>query len=133
MQLASQLALPVPPPLIIGIAESVVLAEALITPPATFMVCRRLRLACALPETRRDSDGLPYDYDTKVIYTAHPYAADSGDIELPPDDVLGGLPGVRLRRPMDCMVCHGHLFIADGGMTDHNSRIHIWKIVQAEV
>lgn len=120
----------VPMPHILGVAESRVLAEALLIPPDTYLVCRRLRIAFALPKPQRDADQQWYDYDTVVLYAAHLYRAAGGDVELPPETVFAGLPGITLRRPMDCIVCHQHLLIADGGDSAHPSQLHIWRVTE---
>lgn len=120
----------IPMPLILGIAESRVLAEALLAPPDTYLVCRRLRIAYALPEPQRDTSRQWYDYDTLTIFAAHLYNPTRHDVELSPDEVFAGLPGVQLNRPMDCIVCHQHLFIADGGDTNRTSQIHIWRLIE---
>ena len=123
MQVIQQLGLDLMPPLLLGIAESTVIAEALLPP---LLVCRRLRLAYALTTPQRDSDGQHYDYDTHVLYVAHHYETD--DFELPPEIVFAGLPGVTLLRPMDCLAHDGYLFVADGGTPQRYSQIHIWQI-----
>lgn len=128
VRLAQQINIPMP--LILGVAESRVLAEALLIPPHTYLVCRRLRIAYALPEPQRDTDHQWYDYDTRTVYAAHLYNAAQDDVELPADEVFAGLPGVQLIRPMDCIVCHGHVFIADGGEANRLSQIHIWRITE---
>ncbi|MBZ0301901.1 MAG: hypothetical protein K8J31_19285, partial [Anaerolineae bacterium] len=63
MELVARLSLDIPPFMLIGIAESQVLAEALLIPPHGYFVCRRIRLAYALQETRYDDDHQPFDYD----------------------------------------------------------------------
>jgi hypothetical protein len=117
-------------PMIMGVAESRVLAEALLTPPDTYLVCRRLRIAYALKKPQRDADQQWYDYDTLAIYAAHLYNATAHEVDLPPDDVFAGLPGVQLHRPMDCLACHQHLFVADGGDETRPSQVHIWRITE---
>lgn len=128
IKLAQQINIPMP--LILGVAESRVLAEALLIPPHTYLVCRRLRIACALPEPQRDADQQWYDYDTLAVYTAHLYNPTVHDVELPPDEVFAGLPGARLVRPMDCIMCHKHVFVADGGDAHHPSQIHVWRVTE---
>ena len=116
------------PPLLLGIAESRVLAEALLTPPDQVLVCRRVRIAYALETTEHDAEHQPYDYDTIPIFIAHPYHIMSGELDVEPDIAFAGLPGVDLLRPMDCLVANGYLCVADGGDDSQKSRIHIWKI-----
>jgi hypothetical protein len=123
MQVIQQLGLDLLPPMLLGIAESMVIAEALIPP---MLVCRRLRLDYALTTPQRDSSGQPYVYDTLVLHVAHVYETD--EIELPPETVFAGLPGVTLLRPMDCLVYNDTLIVADGGTSQHNSQIHVWQI-----
>jgi hypothetical protein len=123
MQIIQQLGLDLAPPLLLGIAESTVIAEAMLPP---LLVCRRLRLAYALITPQQDTDGQHYDYDTHVLYVAHRYETD--DSELPPEIVFAGLPGVTLLRPMDCLAFNDYLFVADGGTPQRHSHIHIWRI-----
>lgn len=134
-----QLGLTIPPPLLLGVAESYVLSEATVLHPDLFFVCRRLRLAYALENERIDADGLPYDYDTRVVHTAHFYDRKTADSEPPLIDALTKLTPAILRRPMDCLVVDDLLFIADAardlGLESHDdssddppSMIHVWRI-----
>ena len=52
------------PPMLLGITESRVLAEALMTPPDLYFVCRRIRIAYALSQPQFDADHQPFDYDS---------------------------------------------------------------------
>ncbi len=126
MTLAQQLKLEAPL-FIIGMAESYVLAEIPLSRPNLFIVCRRIRLAVALPETKLDERGQTYDYDTQVIYRAHFHHRDTSNETLV-EDLLEELPGITLNRPMDCLLYADHIFIADGGGRDLPSRIHVWHI-----
>lgn len=128
MRLIAYLGLNISPPMLLGVAESQVLAQAPLGTPDTELVCRRLRLAYALPEPRYDADHLPYDYDTLTIYAAHVYHPQSRETELSFDTVFASFPGVTLRRPMDCLTYQNHLFIADGGDAQQSSRVHVWRI-----
>lgn len=127
MALIQRFNLPVTPPMILGLAESYVLAEAPLLYPNVFVVCRRARIAYALAEEQLDADQQPYDYDTLVVYTAHIFdrTRDSDVLLTEPHE---SFPDVTLRRPMDCMIAHHHLFIADGGDDDHPNAVHIWQI-----
>jgi len=127
IKLIQQLKLDILPPQILGIAESRVLAEAHLSPD-TCLVCRRLRIAYALTTPRYEADNQPYDYDTLELYTAHLYDVADNDIEVSPDIVLAGLPGVELSRPMDCIVFQRHLFVADGGSANRSSHVHVWQM-----
>jgi hypothetical protein len=126
IRLAQHIHLPMPQ--ILGVAESRVLAEALLTPPDTYLVCRRLRIAYTLPEPQRDADQQWYDYDTLALYTLHLYNPAADDVELPPERVFAGLPGVQMLRPMDCIICYQHVFVADGGDANRPSQVHIWRV-----
>lgn len=130
MLLVERLKLDILPPQLLGIADSYVLAEAQVIRPALYFVCRRIRLVIALPEARLDDEGLPYDYDTCVMYVAHFY--DSAE-ELRFRDCLADLSAVPLRRPMDCLLMDDLLFIADGGDSDRPSAIHVWRLELPEV
>lgn len=131
LALIERLHLKIPPSMLLGIAESYVLAEAVMLPPDIFMVCRRLRLAFALPQVQYDNNYQPYDYDTLVVYGAHDYNPHIDD-EIPPEHALAGLPGTSLRRPMDCIIRDHYLFIADGGINDQVSAVHIWRTAKIE-
>lgn len=120
----------VAPPYLLGIAESYVLSEAPIARPALYFVCRRVRLALALPEAQIDADGQPYDYDTPVIYLAHFYDCNEA---LRVSDCLADLTGVPLHRPMDCLLVGDLLYIADGGSDERPSAIHVWQVELPEV
>ncbi len=125
MALIEHFKLDVPPPLLLGIADSYVLAETPIHAPTLYFVCRRVRLAVALTEERTDADGQPYDYDTRVVYLAHFYERDH---EPEWSDILAASTAMPLHRPMDCLLVKDRLFIADGGAGDHLSAIHVWQL-----
>jgi hypothetical protein len=127
LALVKQLELDILPPMLLGLAESYVLAEAPVIPPNLFIVCRRLRLAFALPEEKEDETNERYDYDTLVLFAAH-FVDLAAEQEPTLSDVLMGLAGTPLFRPMDCLICKGHLFIADGGSEERHSAIHVWRI-----
>jgi hypothetical protein len=127
LRLVERLALDVPPPMLIGLAESFVTSEAVIDYPETFVVCRRFRLAVMLPEVRSDAEGA-YDYDTRVIHTAY-LAERARDFERPLLDALDGLPGAQLHRPLDCIATHDRLYVADGGAPGRVSTVHVWRLV----
>ena len=119
--------LPITPPMLLGLAESYVLAEAPLDYPNRFVVCRRIRLARALPEAQIDGDGERFDYDTFVLYAAHGFDRTQDDSAAvgAPDPLLGG---VALHRPMDCLIANDRLFVADGGDETRVSQIHVWTI-----
>lgn len=115
-----------PPMLLMGIAESQVLAEAALT-ENWHVVCRCVRLAYALPQQQLDDDGYPYDYDTKPLYLIHGY--DPINERAPAlVDCFTPFHGIALRRPLDCAVHSGRLFVADGGSAEAVSRIIVWRI-----
>lgn len=127
MKLIDHLKLDIVPPALLGLAESFVMAEIELIRPRLYIVCRRLRLAYALPEEKVDKDNQPYDYDTVVFHVAHFYDRESSR-ELPIEETLNDFIGVKLNRPMDCLLFNGHLFIADGGTETAKSAVHIWRI-----
>ncbi len=127
MSAIEHLRLDVPPPLLFGLAESYVLAEAPVDEPHLYIICRRMRLAYGLAQEQTDSDGQPYDYDTRVVYAAHFYDR-SQELDPPLDMALNGLPGASLHRPMDCQIAGGCLFVADGGGDARLNALHIWRI-----
>lgn len=135
LRLAETLRLTFPAPLLLGVAEDVVLAGARLTATTT-LLCRRVRLAYALPQPQRDTDGTPYDYDTLTYHTAqlHDQAVDDDDAPPPPGLTTAlDAPGEPVLRPLDCLVAHGHLFIADAGdeAAGRVSRLHRWRLTQA--
>ena len=125
MRFAKRLGLNVPAPMLLGVAESYVLAESDIERPHLYFVCRRVRLAVALEGERLDDEQQPYDYDTLVLYAAHFYHRNE---ELPLTVLLENLTDVPLHRPMDCLLLDDHLFIADGGEGERLSAIHVWRV-----
>ena len=125
MAVIDRFKLDVIPPMLLGVAESYVLAEAELRRPDMYFVCRRIRLAIALAETRLDEDEQPYDYETRVIYLAHFYDCEQ---EPPFIDLLGDLTMVPLQRPMDCLLLDEQLCIADGGDAGRLSAIHLWNV-----
>jgi hypothetical protein len=126
MTLIERLALNIMPPMLLGLAESYVLAEAELARPYLYVVCRRVRLAIALPAVQTDADGQPYDYDTLVLHLAHWIDRRSPDVSLV--EVIDHLPGVTLHRPTDCIIRDGYLFISDGGGDQQKNRLHVWTI-----
>lgn len=126
MQLIETLGLEITPPMLFGVAESTVLAEAALD-AETWLVCRRLRLAYRLGQVQYDEDNQPYDYDTLVLHVVHPYRPAIHDHEMPPLEVFAGLPGVVLYRPMDCLICGDYVIVAEGGDPDYPAQIHLWQ------
>ncbi|MBL8146170.1 MAG: hypothetical protein JNL34_07280 [Anaerolineae bacterium] len=114
-----------PPPAVLGVAESYVLAECPLAAPDDLLLCRRLRVAVAVPRQMGD-DGLPFDYETRAIFVLQRWTA--GDDEPPLESALAGLGGVPLRRPMDCLRRGDRLYVAEGGETDQPSAISIIEI-----
>jgi hypothetical protein len=130
--LVKQLYLALPPPMLLGLVESTVLAEAELIHQQVFVVCRRLRLGYALMQPQMDDDRQPYDYDSLVIYAAHLYdITQTDEPEFGLAMALTGIGGIDLYQPMDCLIVADHLFIADGGGMERLNTIHIWKIDRA--
>lgn len=127
MALAERLALDIPAPMLLGVSESYVLAEALIVAPALYLVCRRVRIAYALPQPLHDSDNLPYDYDTRLLHVAHLYDA-RADSPPPLSEALDGCMGVSFARPLDCLAQADRLYVADGGAAGRSSQVHFLRM-----
>lgn len=129
MALAERMGGRVAPSAIIGLAESFVISEAALAYPRWYVVCRRVRVAVALPQVAIADDGTPYDYDTHVLHLAHRYDRDA-DREPTLSEALAGVGGAALARPLDCLISAGHLFIAEGGHAADQrlSRVHIWRV-----
>lgn len=132
LALDARYALPVAPPLLLGLAESFVLAEAPLSPPNLFVVCRRIRLAYALPAPMTDADHEQYDYDTFVLYLAHVYDRMREPAGITPDTELT-LPGTSLGRPMDCLLHADRLYVADGGDETRPACVHVWQVTREPV
>jgi hypothetical protein len=119
--------LSIAPPMLLGVAESYVVAEATLQRPDLYIVCRRIRLAIALPEIQLDDERQPYNYDTQVIYIAHWF---DRSLAREPSlaDLLYTLPGADFHRPMDCILTPNLLCIADGGGTRRQNCLHLWHV-----
>lgn len=131
MPLASKLNLTVPPPMILGLAESYILSIAHLDDTGQTVVCRRIRLAYRLPQRQIDADGLPYDYDTRVVFIAHPYHVPT-DTAPALHDCIGSFADVAVQRPTACIAHDNRLYLLDCGAADdpqtHPARLHIWRI-----
>lgn len=126
MAIIKKLGLSIPAMMLFGVAESRVLAEAHLQ-NSLFFVCRRIRLAIALSEVKRDADQQPYDYDTLPIEIVHLYDVETD--EAPPIiESLMTFGETPVHRPMDCLLHDGKLYIADGGDADRVSHIHIFNL-----
>lgn len=130
IHLSQHPALKMPPPMILGLAESYVLAEAKTVVPGVYFVCRRLRIAFVTGKTETDETGEPFDYDSRVIYVAH-FAARSAALDESLVDQMQPLPGITPSRPMDCAIFGNQLYVADGGEADRVSAVHVWKITSS--
>ena len=123
--------LDIAPPMILGLAESFVISEIELLRPSVYLICRRVRIAYALPEIKYDDSNEPYDYETLVIYLAHYHDKDRG-FEPPFQDLFDVLPDVTLNRPMDCLMVNNHLFIADSGGDNAKNAIHVWEVDRSD-
>lgn len=111
---------------LLGIAESVVLAQTAPIQETSFIVCRRLRLIYTLPQLLLADDG-DYDYDALSLYLLHEY--NPQDKESPSLlDCLDSLDDTLLLRPMDCLYHQSRIYIADGGEDEDVSAIHIFEL-----
>ncbi|HYO88218.1 MAG TPA: hypothetical protein VER79_06185 [Candidatus Limnocylindrales bacterium] len=115
----------VPMSALLGVAESYVLAECPLTGPTDMMVCRRLRIACAVPR-QLGVDGLPFDYEARELLLLHRFDLQA---EVPPlETLLNELPGIALQRPMDCLRLGDRLIVADGGAAERPSAVCVITI-----
>jgi hypothetical protein len=91
-------------------------------------ICRRLRIAYAIP-LKHDADGLPYDYDTHVLYLAHLIDTTSG-LTLPPALTEALASDIVGLSPMDALydARSARLYVADGGDTNHPGAIHVFQL-----
>lgn len=100
----------------LGLVESTVLSEAALPTTDHAVVCRRLRIAYALPSVQIDHDNEPYDYDTVTLHMAQ--------VVTPGEhDLLSSLPGLDI--PMDCVVRGPYLFVLDTAIP---GAVHIWTL-----
>jgi hypothetical protein len=129
MPLIRHLNVPLSPMTLLGIAESRVLSEVRLTDKVTF-VCRRVRLAYALPQPQVDDHDLPYDYDTLVLHIAHIYDVEN-DTAPSLTTAVQGIDGVILQRPLDCIVQEGKLIIADASDGVNVSRMVVYKVLSS--
>lgn len=122
------------PNVILGIAESRAMAAARIDSNAAdsaawTLVCRRLRIAYTVP-LAYDAHGLPYDYDTDVLFLAQ--WVDSRNLSVPP--LIEALPvGVIGTRPADALYdarC-ARLYVADNGDERYPAVVRVFQIETA--
>ena len=111
---------------LLGIAESVVLAQTPTHQPDISILCRRVRLAYALPQHKIASNN-EYDYDVLSLYLVHEYNPADHDTS-PLVDCLDSIDDVLLLRPMDCLYYASRLYVADGGEDEDVSAIHIFEL-----
>lgn len=108
---------------LLGIVESRILSCCRYNEDA-FAVCRRIRVAFRLPDTKKNDDTLDSVYDSIPIHLFHGLCADA--------DELPGLPecltDFDLCRPIDCMAVDGKLYLADGGSGEIRCALHVFEI-----
>ena len=113
-----------PPPHAAGHRRQLRAGRSADRPPGTVFVCRRVRLAIALPEARLDDEGQPYDYETQVIYLAHFYDCERG-AALPR---LPRRPDRRPALPTDGLPADGRSSVhRRGGDAGRLSAIHVGR------
>ncbi|MFN8380040.1 MAG: hypothetical protein U0452_15355 [Anaerolineae bacterium] len=115
----------VAPPAVLGIAESYVLAESPLAEPHDLLLCRRLRIAVAVPRNT-DSAGLSFDYVTRACFVLQRWKV--GEDEPPLEHALSGLGGIPLHQPMDCMRRDNRLYVAEGGAEGRTAAVSILEI-----
>jgi hypothetical protein len=126
MTLIKHLGLSITPMQLIGLIESRVLCETRLPDDST-LVCRRVRLARALPDVHYDEDGNPYDYDSVVLHLLHSY--DASTDETPDlDACLSPVGGVHLMQPQDCFYYDGRLLVCDASDGTQNSRLVLYRL-----
>lgn len=127
MALVQSLDLAIPPPLLLGLAESVPLAEAALGDVGT-LICRRVRFAYGLTTPVTGPDGLPYDYDTHTLYFTQwlPPDADAADLLA---DFREALPQCVPWHPVDCLAHKDRLLVADAGDGQRPSRVQILSAI----
>lgn len=128
MQILPHLGRPLSPMQVLGVAESYVLSEAAVGDGETYLVCRRLRLAYALPTVQRDENG-DYDYDTLLCHVAHWVR---GDAEPSWEHVFTDFDRAQIQAPLDCLIHEGQLYMADSGTASTTEAamcyLHIWQL-----
>lgn len=127
MHLANHPLMNMPPPHILGLAESYVLAEARLPLTGLYFVCRRLRIAHLVIPPAAEADGTPYDYDTRPLYLAH-FAARTPSLDEDLIAQMQPMPHLTPTCPLDCALVGDLLYIADGGAAGRTSAVHIWRL-----
>jgi hypothetical protein len=127
MSLLPLLNLNIAPMLLLGIVESHITSEAQLLDAVT-LVCRRVRMAYGLAQPLIDATGLPYDYDTVTLHVAHIYDAETNTAP-PLGEALQGLGGIKLQRPLDCVVHKDRLIVADASAGNQTNQLRIYEFV----
>lgn len=126
MPLMPKLGLSITPMQLLGMVGSTVLSTCQLQ-GNTMLVCRRVRLAYALPTPQNDADGIPYDYDTHTLYLTHEYKTKTD--EAPPlHECFDPIDGITLHTPHDCLRHDDNLIILDSGTDNTPAKVHIWQI-----
>ncbi len=126
MMLIQTLGLKISAMQLFGVIESAVLSSVSLRDD-WFVVCRRIRLAIALPQIQTDADGLPYDYDNHHVQTAHLYHASWAE-STPIEKLLSGIGNIRLSHVHDCIAHDNQLYISESCGSTKNNTIHRWSI-----
>jgi hypothetical protein len=113
---------------LIGVAESYVISEAALT-RTLYLVCRRLRIAVALPSARHDPDGMPYDYEAVALHVVH-LADMRDDRPIPAVDWFSLLPEPAPRRPTDCLLSRRRreLVVLESGCDDQPAQLYLYQV-----
>ncbi|MEO0595402.1 MAG: hypothetical protein AAFV93_09040 [Chloroflexota bacterium] len=118
MPLIQQLGLTLPAMMLLGIAESHVLAQATIAEKYC-LVCRRIQIVYTLPKIQYDTYGMPFDYDCLTLHLLHDYVADD---TRPLHELLTTFAPVE--RPLDCLFHKGTLYVTEGGTETISAKVH---------
>jgi len=128
----------IPPPNILGLAQSYVVSEVLLAGPTRdtlplFLLSRRLRIAYRLLEPSLDARGERYDYDSLEVAILQRYTPGDEDLSLGELLVRRAALGVELNRLNDIVLRDGYLFAANsaGERDETVSQVHIWLLTMA--
>ena len=125
----------VPPPAIMGLAQSYVTSEvqlvgASIDSEPLYLLSRRLRIAYRMLEPGVDARGQSYDYDSREVSMLQLFFPREEEKPLGETMVSESELGLLLNWPTDIVLRDGYFFVADSAREVDGliGSVHVWQV-----